>query len=166
MASPPKNQQSLLKLGPDVLWVGEVAGGRPHGIGDLILGNNSVHHGSFVDGRASGPGCYFDAAGTVTTGEWLDNKRVGAFVTIDPKGGEWADTYDAESGKRVARKKRAPPPADAAGVSVCIHCKVKFHPSHNSCCRQHKGQWMQADGDGGGMWLCCGSKSRRISASA
>ena len=144
--------------------------------GDLILPNGSVHHGDFKDGRASGPGVLYDAAGTVTTGSWLNNKRLGAFITIDPKGGEWADVYN-EEGKRTSRKKRAPPPDEGFGAQPCKHCGVKFHLMHNSCCRQHEGKWMQATSETddagvvtssidltefpqGGIWLCCGSKRK------
>ena len=166
-----KNQ--LLKIG-DALWAGAVEGGRPNGEGELILPNGSVHKGSFVDGRANGAGEYFDATGMVTKGSWTDNKRVGSFTTIDPKGGEWLDTYSSD-GKRTARKKVAAP-ADNGGAPAlkCVHCAVKFHAAYNSCCRQHSGKWMQAEEkDGavdrdefpeGGMWLCCGSRKREGSA--
>ena len=154
----------VMKLG-DAMWAGGVEGGRPHGTGDLILPNGSVHHGNFEAGRASGPGVFYDATGAVITGSWTDNKRVGPFTTIDPKGGEWADVYGAD-GKRTSRKKRAPPAAEAPGALKCTHCGVKFHAEHNSCCRQHSGKWMQSsEADAGefpegGIWLCCGSKSR------
>ena len=154
----------VMKLG-DAMWAGGVEGGRPHGTGDLILPNGSVHHGNFEAGRASGPGVFYDATGAVITGSWTDNKRVGPFTTIDPKGGEWADVYGAD-GKRTSRKKRAPPAAEAPGALKCTHCGVKFHAEHNSCCRQHSGKWMQSsEADAGefpegGIWLCCGSKVR------
>ena len=154
----------VMKLG-DAMWAGGVEGGRPHGTGDLILPNGSVHHGNFEAGRASGSGVFYDATGAVITGSWTDNKRVGPFTTIDPKGGEWADVYGAD-GKRTSRKKRAPPAAEAPGALKCTHCGVKFHAEHNSCCRQHSGKWMQSsEADAGefpegGIWLCCGSKSR------
>ena len=54
----------------------------------------------------------------------------------------WADTYDTE-GKRVARKKNAPPPPGAAGASVCRHCGIKFHAERNSRCQQHSGKWIE-----------------------
>ena len=160
---------AALKIGA-AMWVGDVANGKPHGQGDLILPNGSVHRGGFVEGRASGPGVLYDATGAVLTGSWLESKRVGAFVTIDPKGGEWADTYDA-SGTRTSRKKSAPAPADGAGAAQkCRHCAVKFHGAHNSSCRQHSGKWLtasevasdavDAEYPEGGMWLCCGSKKR------
>ena len=79
--------EKVMKVG-GATWVGEVDAGRPHGSGDLILPNGSVHHGAFRAGRASGPGVFYDAAGTVTEGSWTDNKRTGAFTTIDPKGTE------------------------------------------------------------------------------
>ena len=47
------------------MWVGDVCEGKPHGRGDLILPNGSVHRGGFVDGRASGPGVLYDATGAV-----------------------------------------------------------------------------------------------------
>ena len=144
--------------------------GRHRFHGDLILRNGSVHRGGFVEGRASGPGVLYDATGAVLSGSWLESKRVGAFVTIDPKGGEWADTYDA-SGTRTSRKKSAPAPADGAGAAQkCRHCAVKFHGEHNSSCRQHSGKWLtasevasdavDAEYPEGGMWLCCGKTAR------
>ncbi len=158
-----------LQIGP-ALYVGAADAGQPHGTGELILPNGSVHKGTFAKGRASGPGVLYDASGAVMTGNWVDNKRVGAFITVDPKGGEWYDAYD-ENGKRVSRKKRAPPPADAQGAVLCGHCGVKFHAAQNSRCRQHSGKWMQASGSDaeeggcssgefpdGGVWMCCGSK--------
>jgi len=150
-------------------------------VGFLVLPDGTVHHGEFENGRASGQGIVYSAIGTVTSGCWIANKRVGVFMTIDPKGGVWEDTY--EDGKRISRKKRAPPPPNAPGALRCKHCGVKFHSAYNSQCRQHAGKWLQAseiaDGSGersgvdqsalpedaglfpdGGIWLCCGSKSR------
>jgi hypothetical protein len=154
------------------LWLPAVRGPST---GDLILPNGSVHSGSFQDGRASGLGVLYDASGMVTTGSWVNNKRVGEFTTVDPKGGEWADMYDTE-GKRTSRKKRTPPPNGVPGAVRCKHCNVKFHAARNSVCRQHAGKWLQAGdpeaGDTaapavdpdefpeGGIWLCCGSKRK------
>jgi hypothetical protein len=170
--------ERLLKIGEST-WVGAVEAGRPHGDGDLILPNGSVHSGSFKDGRASGPGMLYDLSGSVMAGSWVENKRVGSFVTTDPKGGEWADVYD-QDGKRTSRKKLAPPPANAvAPAQPCRHCGVKVffgkEALRNPRCRQHSGKWLEAsthNADGsaavvdraafpeGGMWLCCGSKSK------
>jgi hypothetical protein len=111
-----------------------------------------VHHGLFEAGRACGAGVLYEAVGAVMQGSWLDNRRVGAFRTIDPKGGLWDDAYDDE-GKRTSRKKAAPPvapPATAAAAAVkraalaCRHCGVKFHAAHNYRCRQHSGTWVDA----------------------
>lgn len=166
-------KDKILRMGA-VTWIGEVEGGRPDGVGDLILANGSVHHGTFAQGRASGAGTFFDATGSVMRGEWIDNKRVGAFVTTDPKGGTWHDNYDAE-GKRTARKRGEPPPEGTAAAVKCMHCGAKFHEALNVRCLQHSGKWMEApthNADGsaatvdrvafpeGGLWLCCGSKSK------
>jgi hypothetical protein len=125
-----------------------------------------VHHGLFEAGRACGAGVLYEAVGAVMQGSWLDNRRVGAFRTIDPKGGLWDDAYDDE-GKRTSRKKAAPPvapPATAAAAAAaataaaaaaaaaavkraalaCRHCGVKFHAAHNYRCRQHSGTWVDA----------------------
>ena len=111
-----------------------------------------MHHGLFEAGRACGAGVLYEAVGAVMQGSWLDNRRVGAFRTIDPKGGLWDDAYDDE-GKRTSRKKAAPPvapPATAAAAAVkraalaCRHCGVKFHAAHNYRCRQHSGTWVDA----------------------
>ena len=95
-------------------------------------------------------------------GSWLENRRVGAFRTVDPKGNCWDDAYDDE-GKRISRKKAAPlvaPPAAAAATAAaaaaaaaaavkraalaCRHCGAKFHAAHNYRCRQHSGTWVDA----------------------
>eukprot|EP00966_Prymnesium_polylepis_P324759 7380783-Prymnesium_polylepis.1 len=136
------NTGKVLRMGGST-WVGEVDSGRPHGSGSLILANGAVHAGGFVHGRAAGAGVFYDAVGSVTTGEWADNKRVGPFDTIDPKGGRWTDLYDAE-GKRMSRKKAAPPPEAGGSAVRCSHCGVKFHEDRNSACRQHSGKWVDA----------------------
>ena len=41
----------------------------------------------------------------VTKGSWTDNKRVGSFTTIDPKGGEWLDTYLADGQAKTCTQK-------------------------------------------------------------
>ena len=111
-----------------------------------------MHHGLFEAGRACGAGVLYEAVGAVMQGSWLDNRRVDAFRTIDPKGGLWDDAYDDE-GKRTSRKKAAPPvapPATAAAAAVkraalaCRHRGVKFHAAHNYRCRQHSGTWVDA----------------------
>jgi hypothetical protein len=163
----------MLKIG-GASWVGDISNGRPHGIGDLVLPNGSVHHGSFDNGLAEGGGVLMDASGSVFRGAWVANKRNGQFETTDPKGGTWHDVYDAE-GKRVSRKKGAPVPTGAQGAVRCRACRVRFHSSANSLCMRHSGKWLEApthNADGsaatvdkvafpeGGMWLCCGSKSK------
>ena len=173
-----RSNGQLLKIGEST-WVGAVEAGRPHGDGDLILPNGSVHSGSFKDGRASGPGVLYDVSGSVMAGSWAENKRVGTFATTDPKGGEWSDMYD-QDGKRTSRKKVTPQPANAgvAPAQPCRHCGVKFFQEEalrNPRCRQHSGKWLEAsthNADGsaavvdraafpeGGLWLCCGSKSK------
>ena len=93
----------------------------------------------------------YEAVGAVMQGSWLENRRVGAFRTVDPKGNCWDDAYDDE-GKRISRKKAAPPvaPPAAAAAAVkraalaCRHCGVKFHAAHNYRCRQHSGTWVDA----------------------
>jgi hypothetical protein len=75
-------QRKLMKVG-DACWLGEMSAGRPHGEGSLILESGSVHSGTFCKGRANGTGTYYDAMGVVTSGSWVDNKRVGAFTTVD-----------------------------------------------------------------------------------
>lgn len=175
--SPPSatDANKVLKVGA-ATWVGVVEGGRPHGLGDLMLPNGAVHHGVFEAGRACGEGILYEVNGTVTRGRWLDNKRAGAFRTTDPKGGLWNDVYD-EEGKRTARKKAAPAESAPRPALMCRHCGVKFHAADAASfrCRQHSGAWVAApthNADGtaavvdvaafpeGGLWLCCGSKSK------
>jgi len=168
------HREELLMIG-DATWIGGVSNGRPHGHGDLILPNGSVHLGLFDAGRAEGAGTLHEPNGSVMTGTWRENKRVGRFETIDPKGGTWHDVYDAQ-GKRQSRKKGAPPPPGTPTAVTCRHCAVKFHATRNARCLQHSGQWMEApthNADGsaavvdraafpeGGLWLCCGAKLRR-----
>ena len=168
-----KDVRQMLKIG-STTWMGEVSEGRPQGSGDLILPNGAVHHGEFASGRASGAGVLYEASGSVMRGYWVENKRHGSFETTDPKGGLWYDTYDND-GKRTSRKKGAPPPVDAHGAVKCTVCGVKFHPNANFKCVRHSGKWMEApthNADGspaivdriafpdGGLWLCCGSKSK------
>ena len=168
------SNERLLKIGA-ATWIGEVSGGRPHGQGDLLLPNGAVHNGAFEAGRASGVGVLYEASGSVLRGQWVENKQVGPFETTDPKGGTWHDVYDAE-GKRTSRKKGAPPPSAAAAAVVCKYCGVKFHATLKAQrCMQHSGKWLEApthNADGsearvdkaafpeGGLWLCCGSKSK------
>ena len=47
--------KTLLRIG-ETLYIGEVASGQPHGSGDLIFKDGSVHHGTFASGRAEGRG--------------------------------------------------------------------------------------------------------------
>lgn len=163
--------EKMLKMG-GATWVGEVSAGRPHGAGSLILPSGSVHSGRFDEGRASGAGVLYEASGSMFAGEWKENRRCGAFETTDPKGGTWHDVY--VEGKRVSRKKGAPPPAGAGAVR-CAACGVKFHARASSRCMHHSGKWMEApthNADGtpaivdrhafpdGGLWLCCGAKAR------
>lgn len=171
----PGAKEKILKIG-GATWVGEVESGRPHGIGDLILPNGSVHHGAFDAGRASGAGVLHDATGSVFRGQWVENKRCGAFETMDPKGGTWHDSYDATEGKRTSRKKGMPPAPGTAGAVKCKQCGAKFHVALGPIrCLLHSGTWMEApthNADGsaatvdrvafpeGGLWLCCGSKSK------
>ena len=91
-----------IRIGDGVLFVGDVEGGQPHGVGELILKDGAVHHGTFVQGRAEGLGLFYAANGTVFRGCFTQNRRTGPFEVIDPKGGKWHDLYD-ESGKRVRR---------------------------------------------------------------
>ena len=174
-ASTAGEKLTVLSIG-GATWVGEVASGRPHGHGDLILPTGSVHNGAFLEGRAEGAGVFYEANGSVHRGWWRENKRVGEFTTVDPKGATWADLYD-EQGKRVSRRRQAP--SDGGSSGVCRFCGVKFHVKWNSRCLQHSGKWIEApthNADGsaatvdrvafpeGGLWLCCGSKSRHAAA--
>ena len=109
--------KSIMRIGGGVLFVGEVRDGQPHGVGDLILPDGSVHHGNFTSGRAEGPGLLFGANGTIFRGRWSQNRRVGSFECIDPKGGGWQDMYD-EQGKRTRRTARATIRASEAAAAA------------------------------------------------
>ena len=109
--------KSIMRIGGGVLFVGGVRGGQPHGVGDLILLDGSVHHGNFNAGRAEGPGLLFGANGTIFRGTWAQNRRVGLFEVVDPKGGRWQDAYD-EQGKRTRRTSLATIRAQAASEAT------------------------------------------------
>ena len=165
-----KGGATCLKIGDGILFLGATEAGLPHGDGDLLLKDGSVHAGTFKAGRAEGAGVLYSANGTVFSGSWHLNKRFGEFDVIDPKGGRWKDAYD-EAGKRTRRTKAAAAPEAAAAVAphaaACTRCRAKFHGSHNSKCRRHKGKWMVMPAPvdwtqfpEGGMHLCCGSLVR------
>ena len=169
----PGAKETILKIG-GATWVGEVQSGRPHGIGDLILPNGSVHHGAFDAGRASGAGVLHDATGSVFRGQWVENKRCGAFETMDPKGGTWHDSYAATEGKRTSRKQGMPPAPGTAGAVKCKQCApsstslsapfVACTPAHGWK-RQLTTPTVRRDGGPrgvpeGGLWLCQGSRAR------
>ena len=140
-----------LSLGDGNLYLGRVggpSGSKPHGAGELLLKDGSVHAGGFEGGSAHGGGVYFDRKGSVHSGGWVSNRRVGLFEAIDPAGGLWEDLYD-ESGTRTSRKKRSG--GAGAAADFCKFCGVKFHATHNYSCRRHVGEF---DGQ---RWACCGS---------
>ncbi len=48
-------------------------------MGELLLLDGSAHVGMFVHGAAHGDGVYYDCKGSVHSGAWDGNKRVGRF---------------------------------------------------------------------------------------
>eukprot|EP00900_Chrysochromulina_parva_P026457 jgi/Chrpa1/8445/Chrysochromulina_OHIO_Genome00017452-RA len=60
-------------------WKVEKGKGHPHGMGELLLLDGSAHVGMFVHGAAHGDGVYYDCKGSVHSGAWDGNKRVGRF---------------------------------------------------------------------------------------
>ena len=145
-----------LALAGGVLYLGCVggpSGNKPHGQGELLLRDGSVHAGGFESGAAHGGGVYYDRSGSVHRGSWVANKRVGSFEVLDPAGQVWEDEYD-QAGARTSRKKRSGGgslPADAS--CFCKFCGVKFHGLHNYACRRHGGEF------DGKRWECCGAAS-------
>ena len=138
-----KKHAALAPAGPPGGGIVEMRGGilfvgstddqrRPHGGGELILLDGSVHVGLFEHGAAHGEGVYYDCRGSVHCGSWAANLRVGHFEVVDPAGGSFDDVYDA-SGQRTSRKRVTP-----AGVAAtrCRHCSVRFHEAHNFKCRK------------------------------
>lgn len=93
--------KTLLRIG-ETLYIGEVASGQPHGSGDLIFKDGSVHHGTFASGRAEGRGVFYAANGAIFKGKFDKNRRIGTFEVVDPKGKRWSDVYN-EEGKRTKR---------------------------------------------------------------
>ena len=148
--------RKIVRLAGGVVFLGEVdAKKRPHGDGELLLRDGSVHAGVFASGAAHGRGVYYDRKGAVHAGLWVTNFRTGAFTVLDPSGGQWADSYD-DTGKRSARKRlaaegAAPPKTPAV---ACRRCAVRFHPDRNYRCRRHKGLWQEATQ----KWLCCDAR--------
>lgn len=142
-----------LALGGGALYVGCVggaSGNKPHGVGELLLKDGSVHAGHFDGGGAHGGGVYFDCQGSVHSGSWVCNHRFGLFEAIDPAGALWEDLYD-QSGTRTQHKRRGRAPGSAA--DVCKLCGVKFHGTHNYSCRRHAAEF------DGLTWQCCGAAS-------
>mmetsp|Transcript_31770 Transcript_31770/g.83030 ORF Transcript_31770/g.83030 Transcript_31770/m.83030 type:complete len:192 (-) Transcript_31770:889-1464(-) len=146
------NVPGLVSLRGGVIFVGSADGQkRPHGGGELLLVDGSVHVGLFEHGAAHGEGVYYDCKGSVHCGSWVTNHRVGPFEVLDPAGGSFDDVYDTW-GKRTSRK-RVTPATKAA--EQCRHCCVRFHYHHNFKCRRHEAAW----DDGASLWLCCGARA-------
>ena len=78
-----------------------------------------MHVGSFDAGRAHGVGIFHAASGAVFKGTWRQNRRVGAFEAVDPKGVRWCDLYD-ESGKRVRRVRASAKEAAEAAAAEAV----------------------------------------------
>ena len=144
----------VVRMAHGVLYVGDVgAKGRPHGGGKLVLRDGSVHLGLFENGAANGEGVYFDKAGSVHTGSWAANRRVGNFEVLDPGGTFWDDVYDAQ-GKRTSRRSASEAGAAGSKAVPCRHCGVRYHQSHNFACRRHRSGWDAQ------QWPCCGARAR------
>jgi hypothetical protein len=151
----------LSRLDKGVLFFGEMVRGRPNGAGFLVLPDGACHQGTFINGMAHGPGVYTTAQGTVATGTWQANKRVGEFTILDAKGAEFAERYDS-AGKKTARKKVG----QAAAPALECKCGARFHASanHPYGCRSHKAAWILDRTNTGpeevGIWSCCGTKEK------
>lgn len=140
-------QRGIIPMAGGVYFVGSAgSSGKPHGGGELLLRDGSVHVGLFEEGAAHGDGVYYDKSGAVHTGRWVSNHRVGTFEVLDPAGGLWDDVYD-QWGKRTSRK-RVDRADDAPGGSadVCRHCGCKFHPQYNYSCRRQDDEQRGASG--------------------
>ena len=132
----------------------------------------SIVH-QILNGRAHGPGVLLLGNGTVLEGSWVENKRVGAFQSIDAKGQIWKERYN-EAGAKVARKK-APPageegaddaPQLTSAARKCTRCSLLFHTAFNHlyACRKHVANFIpnRNDDDGpSGIWSCCGSQDEQ-----
>ena len=147
----------IVQLPKGVLYVGAVdTRGRPHGEGELLLRDGSVHAGNFAEGAAHGEGVYFDHDGSVHCGGWVTNFRVGDFGVLDGAGAVWDDVYD-HFGRRGAHMRATDP---AAAAACCLSCGARFHPQHNYKCRRHKGAWQPATTTRAARWSCCAAVGR------
>jgi len=157
-------EQQPLKLRGGLLFFGGADSfGNPHGFGELLLADGSVHTGSFQGGAADSDGIYYDCKGSVHMGCWKANRRVGTFDVVDGNGRRWVDGYD-ETGKWTSRKREGE--AVAAAVEegppvpavACPNCSVRFHAGYNFKCRRHVGRWDGPAQGGTGRWVCCGAR--------
>merc|ERR1712232_488926 len=129
----------------NVLFVGATdSQKRPNGNGALLLGDGTQHIGTFVRGRAEGPGFCLTPSGLILSGVWRQNLRVESFVVIDEKGRFWTETYN-QQGKKVGRRSQIPTPAgfDALGsAEKCSTCGKLFNErfDHPYACRHHSGE--------------------------
>ena len=155
---PSSTERVQLALGGGVLYLGCVggpSGRKPHGQGELLLKDGSVHVGGFENGAAHGGGVYYDRKGSVHSGSWVANKRIGNFEVLDPNGALWEDTYD-QAGMRTSRKKKqSGGGGSGGGADFCKCCGVKFHGAHNYACRRHLGVFDESSQS----WACCGAKT-------
>lgn len=152
LASTDPNASKIVRMRGGVLYIGAVdKSKRPHGAGELLLRDGSVHAGNFEGGAAHGEGVYFDKNGSVHCGFWVTNFRVGEFGVIDPSGGVWDDVYD-QFGNRASHERAT----DAAVAAArCRFCNVRFHAQHNYKCRRHTGAWQPATATRAARWSCC-----------
>jgi len=155
-----KSKESLIKIGPDVLYIGEVVKGVPHGSGCLIL-SNAQHVGAFQNGRAHGPGVYL-TDGAACEGSWNQNKRVGAFNLVDGKGVTWTEKYNEEGGKIARKSMKESSEGDQVTVpQQCTKCPTRFHSifNHRFACRSHAANLLRDPAEKEEpVWTCCGAR--------
>ena len=152
LTSTDPSASKIVRMRGGVLYIGAVdKGKRPHGAGELLLRDGSVHAGTFESGAAHGEGVYFDKNGSVHCGFWVTNFRCGEFGVVDPSGGVWDDVYD-QFGNRASHERATD---DAVAATRCSYCNVRFHAQHNYKCRRHTGAWQPATATRAARWSCC-----------
>ena len=75
--SNPTSWKNRRNLDSDILYVGEIRYGLPHGQGSLTWRSGDKYIGKFKDGKPHGQGTLIYSWGQKYVGEWKDGKFIG-----------------------------------------------------------------------------------------